>query len=327
MRLITCMHTQSRCYGAKRKSAKPIGIVVHSTGANNPYIKRYSQPSDKDEKRGELLALLGVNTYGNHWNTPSASKAVHYVIGKLADGSVATVQNLPEDIACWGAGSGKKGSYNYDPVAHIQFEICEDDLSNADYFRATAYGEAIELCADICYRHGWDANVIVSHREAHAKGYASNHADINHWLEWYGKSMNSFRQRVQDLLDEMRKPKTITLYSVTVDGLTEDEANALEDELVSRGLEPEITSYEEECVEVQIEEETPKFVPYNVQVNTPSGVKIRAGAGTDHSQVGTIKNKTTVSIAGESLGKGANLWGKLADGRGWIALDYTVRKD
>lgn len=327
MRLITCMHTQSRCYGVKRQSAKPIGIIVHSTGANNPSIKRYSQPSDNDPKRDELMKLLGTNKYGNHWNTASASKAVHYVIGKLADGSVATVQNLPEDIACWGAGKGKNGSYNYNPVAHIQFEICEDDLSNADYFRATAYGEAIELCADICYRHGWDANVIVSHREAHAKGYASNHADINHWLEWYGKSMNSFRQRVQDLLDEMRKPKTVTLCTVSVDGLTEEEANALEDELASRGLTPYVTSYEEEIAEEEKTEEAPKFAPYNVQVNTPSGVKIRAGAGTDHSQVGSIKNKTTVMIAEESTGKGANLWGKLFDGRGWIALDYTVRKD
>lgn len=324
MNVITCMHTQSRCYGVKRKSAKPIGIIVHSTGANNPSIKRYSQPSDNDPKRSELLKILGTNTYGNHWNRADVSKAVHYVIGKLADGSVATVQNLPEDIACWGAGSGKNGSYNYNPVAHIQFEICEDNLWGEGYFKAV-YKEAAELCADICHRHGWDASVIVSHKEARAKGYASNHADIDHWLKNFKLTMKDFRAEVQKLLDEMNKPKTVTLYSVAVDGLSEEEANALEEELVSKGLSPDVTYYEEEYVEEQIEEEPPKFVPYNVQVNTPSGVKIRAGAGTDYSQVGSIKNKTTVSIAGESSGKGANLWGKLADGRGWIALDYCVK--
>ncbi|MBQ7780368.1 MAG: N-acetylmuramoyl-L-alanine amidase [Clostridia bacterium] len=236
MKLITCMHTQSRCYGVKRKPAKPVGIVVHSTGANNPSIKRWSQPSDNDPKRGELLKLIGTNTYGNHWNRADVSKAVHYVIGKLADGNVATVQNLPEDIACWGSGSGKKGSYNYDPVAHIQFEICEDNLWGESYFKAV-YKEATELCADICYRHGWDASVIVSHKEAHAKGYGSNHADIDHWLKNFKLTMKDFRAEVQKLLDEMNKPvepEKVTLYAVTVGNLEKEAADALIKDLSDR---------------------------------------------------------------------------------------------
>lgn len=206
MRLITCMHTQNRCYGVKRDPINPVGIVVHSTGANNPAIKRYSQPSDNDPKRSELLALLGTNTYGNHWNTSSAKKSAHYIIGKLADGSVATVQNLPEDIASWTSGEGKNGSYNYDPVGHIQIETCEDNLTNADYFRSAVLKEAVELCADICHRHGWDSSVIVSHKEAHAKKYASNHSDIDHWLKNFKRTMKDFRAEVQKLLDEMNKP-------------------------------------------------------------------------------------------------------------------------
>lgn len=204
MRIIECMHTQSDCYKSNR-SANPIGIIVHSTGANNTSIARYSQPSDNDPNRAALIGTIGTNKYGNHWNKSGVQKAVHYFIGKLADGSIGTVQNLPESIACWGCGKGKNGTYNYNPQAHIQFEICEDNLANADYFRAI-YKEATELCADICRRHGWDASVIVSHREAHAKGYASNHSDINHWLDWYGKTMNGFRKSVQELLDEMNKP-------------------------------------------------------------------------------------------------------------------------
>ncbi len=290
MSVITCMHTQSRCYGVKRKSAKPIGIVVHSTGANNPSIKRWSQPSDNDPKRGELLKLLGTNQYGNHWNRAAASKAVHYVIGKLADGTVATVQNLPEDIACWGAGKGKKGSYNYDPVAHIQFEICEDNLWGESYFRAV-YKEATELCADICHRHGWDTSVIVSHKEAHAKGYGSNHADIDHWLKNFKLTMKDFRAEVQRLLDEMKIKPT-----------------------------------PEEIIEEPVPEPVPEeFKPYKVKVNTKSGVKIRSGAGTNYAKVGAIKNGTAVTIVEESTGAGAKLWGKLSDGRGWIAVDYCVK--
>ena len=327
MKLITCMHTQSRCYGVKRKSAKPVGIIVHSTGANNPSIKRYSQPSDNDPKRGELLKLLGTNTYGNHWNRTAASKAVHYIIGKLADGSVATVQNLPEDIACWGAGSGSKGSYNYDPVAHIQFEICEDNLWGESYFKAV-YKEATELCADICHRHGWDASVIVSHKEARAKGYGSNHADIDHWLKNFKLTMKDFRAEVQKLLDEMKikpTPEKITLYSVTVSDLDKDTADAMIAELKGKGHAPIVNSYEVEAPEEVPEEVSETFKPYKANVNTKSGVKIRSGAGTNYGKVGAIKNGTVVTIVEESAGTGANLWGKLSDGRGWVTLDYCVK--
>lgn len=206
MNIIQCTHTQSRCYGEKRKTISPIGIVVHSTGANNAFVKRYSQPSDNDPKRGELLKILGKNAYSNHWNTSSATKSAHYIIGKLADGTVGIVQNLPESIAAWTAGKAGKGSYNYDPVAHIQFEICEDNLKDADYFRAI-YKTAVELCADICHRHGWEASVILSHREAHAKGYASNHADIDHWLKKFNRTMSDFRADVAAALEDLATSK------------------------------------------------------------------------------------------------------------------------
>lgn len=205
MRIIKCIHSQSNCF-KNGGNVTPVGIVVHSTGANNAYIKRYSQPSDNTLNRTELLNLFGVNQYGNHWNRPGVTKAVHYIIGKLADGSVATVYNIPEYMECWGCGKGSNGSYNYAPVPHIQFEVCEDDLKDETYFNAI-YKEATELCADICDRYKWKPNVIVSHKEAHDKGYASNHRDIDHWLKLYGKTMNDFRKEVQRLLDEKNKPK------------------------------------------------------------------------------------------------------------------------
>lgn len=204
MKLIKCIHTQSDCY-KRNSNVKPIGIVVHSTGANNTNIKRYSQPSNNDTNRAELLKLIGTNQYNNHWNKAGVKKAVHYFIGKLADGSVATVQNLPEYMEPYGCGKGSKGSYNYNPYTHIQFEICEDNLKNKDYFEAV-YKEATELCADICERYGWKTNVIVSHKEAHTKGYASNHRDVDHWLAKFNKTMNDFRAEVQRLLDKEEKP-------------------------------------------------------------------------------------------------------------------------
>lgn len=207
MRKITCMHTQNDCYAKNvrlNSNIPHIGIVVHSTGANNTNLKRYVQPSTNDPNRAELLKLIGTNT-SNSWNRSGVEKAVHYFIGKLADGSIATAQNLPENYFCWGSGKGSKGNYNYEPYAHIQFEMCEDNLTNADYFRAIMK-EAQELCADICLRYNWNADVIVSHKEAHLKGYGSNHADINHWLAQFQKDMNWFRTQVQTLIDKARNP-------------------------------------------------------------------------------------------------------------------------
>ena len=42
MELYECILTKNDCY-RKHSSMTPRGIVVHSTGANNPYLKRYIQ--------------------------------------------------------------------------------------------------------------------------------------------------------------------------------------------------------------------------------------------------------------------------------------------
>ncbi len=218
MNLIECLHTQSDCYLGGRTSITPVGIVVHSTGANNTTIKRYSQPSSSDKNKESLLKLIGKNKYNNHWNRAGVKKSVHYFIGTISDGSVATVKALPENIAAWGVGKGKKGSYNYSPIGHIQFEVCEDNLKDKVYFEKI-YKEATELCADICRRYGWTSSVIVSHNEAYKKGYASSHADIDHWLKKFGLTMNDFRDEV----DKILAPKESTLYRVQVGAYSKKE--------------------------------------------------------------------------------------------------------
>ena len=195
MTLAECLHTQCDCYLSGRSSMTPVGIVLHSTGVNQPYLKRYVQPSEDDPNRAELLAFLGVNRYGNHWNRPEFKKSVHYFIGKNAAGEVSTVRILPEDLAAWGVGRGTKGSYNYDPTGHLQCEICEDALTDKDYFTA-CYEQAVALCVELCGRYGWEASAIVSHKEAHERGYGSNHGDIDHWLKRWGMTMDDLRAEV-----------------------------------------------------------------------------------------------------------------------------------
>lgn len=178
--------TQNDCYKAGRKIT-PSGIVVHSTGANNPNLCRYVGPDD---------GVLGKNKYNNHWNRSGVSKCVHAFIGKAADGTVMIYQTLPWDHRGWGVGSGKKGSYNN---SHIQFEICEDGLKNADYYRQ-AFGAAEELCAYLCKEYGIPVSNVVGHYEAHAAGYANNHGDPRNWQKKFDDNMDAFRARVTVLM-------------------------------------------------------------------------------------------------------------------------------
>lgn len=194
MKIINCIHTESKCYKCK-ETASPIGIVIHSTGCNQPKLSRYVHPSHNDLNFNYLIDMIGNNRFGNHWNR-DINKSVHYFIGQGRKGEVFTVKTLPENICAWGVGRGSKGSYNYNPTAHIQIEICEDDLRDESYLRLCLI-EAAELCADLCQKYNLSPNSIVSHREAYKKGYASNHSDIDHWLTKHKLTMNDFRESVK----------------------------------------------------------------------------------------------------------------------------------
>ena len=185
MEIIQCYQTKNPCY-RKGTPMKPVGIVVHSTGANNPHLCRYVDCPER----------LGVNRYGNHWNRPEAATLVHGAIGLDKEGIVTVVNTLPYTMAAWGVGKGSRGSYNYDPTGHIQFEMCEDDLTDPSYFDQVM-GTAVAYCARLCREYGLAAESIVSHKEAHAQGYASNHGDPENWMGRFGMTMEDFRARVR----------------------------------------------------------------------------------------------------------------------------------
>ena len=185
MNLHKLIFTNNDCYKAG-KTMTPKGIMVHSTGANNPNLKRYVGPDD---------GLLGVNQYGNHWNQHMDRQVcVHAFIGKLKDGTIATYQALPWNMVGWHSGSGSKGNANYH--GYIGFEICEDGLTDATYFNKV-YAEAVELCVYLCKQYNLTEKNIICHSEGHALGIASNHGDVMHWFPKFGKSMDTFRADVK----------------------------------------------------------------------------------------------------------------------------------
>ena len=205
---LVCMQTNSKCYKGTRKMEIK-GILWHDTGANNPNLKRYVQPSDNAPDREYWLKILGKNQYNNDWNHTNRQAGMNCWVGKLADGTVATVQTMPWDYRPWGCGSGSKGSCNN---GWIQFEICEDGKNDQAYFEA-AYKEACEITAFLCRKYGIDPHgtakcgnemipTILCHQDSHKLGLGSNHSDIYDWFPKYGKNMDSVRDDVARLLAE-----------------------------------------------------------------------------------------------------------------------------
>ena len=210
---LVCMQTQSTCYkGTSNMTVK--GVLWHSTGANNPNLKRYVQPSDTKPSadtynKDVWLNLLGTNSYKNDWNHIEHQAGLNCWIGELADGTVTTVQTMPWNYRPWGCGSGSKGSCNN---GWIQFEICEDSLTDKTYFDKV-YKESCEITSYLCDMYnidpkgtvtvnGVEVPTILCHADSHDLGFGSNHGDINHWFPKHGKSMETARNDVAKLMGQ-----------------------------------------------------------------------------------------------------------------------------
>ena len=203
---LVCMQTNSTCYKGTR-TMTVLGVLWHSTGANNPNLKRYVQPSSNDANYSKLMELLGKNQYGNDWNHIEHQAGLNCWIGKLADGTVTTVQTMPWNYRPWGCGSGSKGSCN---SGWIQFEICEDSLTDKAYFDKV-YNEGVEITAYLCKMYNLDPKgtvtvngvkvpVILDHQTSYQLGMGGNHGDVQHWFKKYGKTLDDVRNDVAKLL-------------------------------------------------------------------------------------------------------------------------------
>lgn len=208
---LVCMQTQSTCY--KETPTMTIkGVLWHSTGANNPELRRYVQPSDTKPaedtySRDKWLELLGKNSNGNDWNHVANDVGMNCWVGQLADGTVTTVQTMPWNYVPWGVASGVENPCNN---GWIQFEICEDGLSDTSYFNKI-YAEACEITAYLCKMYninpkgtvnvdGQQVPTILCHYDAYTYGLGSGHSDVYHWFNLHGKTMDNVRSDVASLL-------------------------------------------------------------------------------------------------------------------------------
>lgn len=184
MKLVESFLTKNPCYKAGRTITVQ-GLMLHSVGCSQP----------------KALAFI------NSWNKSTFDRAcVHAFI----DGNDATVyQTLPWNHRGWHGGGSSNNT-------HIGVEMCEpacikytggasftcSNMAEAKAVAKRTYEAAVELFAMLCEKYDLDPaadGVIVSHKEGHARGIASNHGDPEHlWNQLsMGYTMDGFRADVK----------------------------------------------------------------------------------------------------------------------------------
>jgi N-acetylmuramoyl-L-alanine amidase CwlA len=188
MEIIKSILTKNPCYTAGRTITVK-GLMLHSVGCPQPK----------------------ASVFIDNWNRASYSNAcVHGFI----DGNTGKIyQTLPWNHRGWHCGSGSKGSGNN---THIGVEMCEpstikytggssftcSDKNAAIAVAKRTYESAVELFAYLCKEYNLNPTsdgVIISHREGHSRGIASNHGDPEHLWKGLGLSytMDTFRADVK----------------------------------------------------------------------------------------------------------------------------------
>lgn len=223
MNLVQRFLTNNPCYKAGRKITVK-GLMLHSVGCPQPK----------------------ASAFINSWNQTSYDRAcVHGFIDAL-DGTA--YQTLPWNHRGWHGG----GSSN---DTHIGVEMCEpacikytagssftcSDMAEARACAARTYNTAVELFAMLCEKFGLNPladGVIVSHREGHARGIASNHGDPEHLWSGLGMSytMDGFRKDVKAKMSGTSVPSNGTQATVFA-GLSEKDAVSKIGELCRRDME------------------------------------------------------------------------------------------
>ena len=334
MDLRKCILTKNRCY-IEGYDINVKGIMWHSTGANNPNIWRYVQPDD---------GKIGNNPYGTDWNQykpGGISVCVHAFIGKDKYGNVCTYQTLPWNMRGWHGGGSCNESY-------IGFEICEDGLNDQDYFNK-AYKEACELTAYLCQQFGLNPNgqnVIICHQDGYRLGIATNHGDVYHWFNKFGKTMDDVRCDVTALINGDTKPADPDTNDETYELVTNcpvymNASNAKNHKdsvgtytagsyFVFNKSDGMINITKKSgapggWVNPSDNQDSSSFKPYMVKVNVGS-LNIRTGPGTNYAVAsGSPIPKGVYTIVAEADGPGASKWGKLKSGAGYISLDYAKK--
>ena len=265
----------------------PLGLMLHSVGCPQP--------------KAEVLI--------QKWNKPGVEKAAHAFVEPDA-----VSQTLPWNYRGWHAGGAANNT-------HIGVEMTEpstikytggsswvdlDPTATETFIRKT-YANAAALFAELCQQFKLDPladGVIISHKEGHQRGSASNHGDPEHLWSKFGLTMDGFRAEVAKRMSSA----TATYRVLAGEYSKADDAKMQARKLLAAGFTAIVLD--------DAGNELPLQRTGMVQVQ--SSLRIRSGPGTGYAVTGRLKNNDRVTVTEEKNG-----WGRLQQG-GWVSLDYII---
>ena len=186
------------CYITDKK-IKVKGLMVHSVGC----------PIEK------------AQTFIRQWNNPRFDRACVHAFLDIND--LIIYQCLPWNHRGWHCGGQGNNT-------HIGIELCEpstiryvnghqwEDLKPEITQEKVkrSYQKSVSLFAYLCNQYGLnplEKGVIVSHREGHELGWASDHKDVDHLWEPLGLSVQQFRLDIASKMQKMEEETLVlTLY-------------------------------------------------------------------------------------------------------------------
>ena len=252
MKIINSFLTNNDCYKANKKIVVE-GLILHSVGCPQP------------------KSSVFINT----WNKPNVEKCVH---GFIEPGYI--YQTLPWNHRGWHCGGSGNNKY-------IGVEMTEPNtikytggsswvetsggMNTKNHVLGT-YKTAVELFAYLCKEFKLDPlkdGVILSHSEAHKRGIASNHGDVEHIWTKFGLTMNQFRKDVKAAMTTQTK-----LFKVQVGAFSvKNNATNLHEKLKAAGFDTYIVQVGK-IYKVQVG-------AYSVKANAEVTIKKLKAAGFD----------------------------------------------
>lgn len=280
-----------------------------------------------------VVGQLSAESICGCFNSKSREASCNYAIGY--DGKIALC--VDENDRSWCSSSPN----NDNRAVTIE---CASDKSDPYAMNDEVYDSLVNLCVDICRRNGKTTLLWFDDKQKTFEYVPKSNEMVLSVHRWFANKScpgNWLYARMDDLAAQVTKrlgstssapstPSTGTMYRVRKtwadsksqigDYTNLDNAKAMVDK------NPGYTVFDEsgKAVYTGKAAATPSFSSYKVRVTTDV-LNIRKGAGTNYGTNGSIKDRGVHTIVAEASGTGANKWGKLKSGAGWISLDYTKK--
>ncbi|SHJ99853.1 N-acetylmuramoyl-L-alanine amidase [Clostridium cavendishii DSM 21758] len=145
------------------RSLNPIGIIIHDT------------------------CNAGATAQNNrdYFNRVYVGASAHYFVDWNG-----VIQTIPSNEQAWHAGGYANRNY-------LSIEMCNPKNGDQEAFEEV-YKNTVELAAQICKEHGWNANAnIYSHKYISDAYHQTDHQDPYAFLSQYGKSWSQLCNDIQ----------------------------------------------------------------------------------------------------------------------------------